>query len=156
GGVSPLFLLPLLANPCAVADPAFKAGVATKVITPERPMWMAGYASRTKPSEGKIHDLYAKALCLEDSAGKRLVLVTTDLVGIPRYLSEQVSAEASKKFGIKREELMLTASHTHCGPVLRENLIDMYGLSPEEADKVAAYSKKLAGDLVEVIGAAVK
>jgi putative membrane-bound dehydrogenase-like protein len=136
--------------------PAFKAGVATKVITPEKPMWMAGYASRNKPSEGKTHDLHAKAVCLEDAAGSRLVLVTTDLIGLPRPLAVEVAAEAEKKFGIKRAELMLTASHTHCGPVLRANLIDMYGLTPEEADKVAAYTKKLKADLVEVIGAAVK
>ena len=74
------------------ADPAYKAGVATKVITPKQSMWMAGYASRTKPSEGKLHDLYAKAVCLEDAAGKRLVLVTTDLIGIPRHISVDVSA----------------------------------------------------------------
>ena len=45
-------------------DDAWKAGVATVVITPERSMWMAGYAARNKPSEGKIHDLHAKALAL--------------------------------------------------------------------------------------------
>ena len=138
------------------AEPAFKAGVATKVITPEKPMWMAGYGARNKPAEGKQHELHAKAVCLEDATGKRLVLVTTDLIGIPRQLGAEVAAEAEKKFGIKRDELMLTASHTHCGPVIRDNLADMYPLSAEEADKVAAYTKKLKGDLVEVIGAAVK
>ena len=145
------------AMPAVAADaPAPKAGVATKVITPTEFMWMAGYGSRTKPAEGKVLDLYAKALCIEDSAGKRLVLVTTDLIGIPRTLSDDVAAEAEKKYGIKRDELMLSASHTHCGPVIRENLIDMYPLTKEEAAKVEAYTKKLKDDLVAVIGAAVK
>ena len=77
----------ICATPAFAADaPVYKAGVATTVITPAGAVWMAGYASRTKPADGKIHDLYAKALCLEDSAGKRLVLVTTDLIGIPREL----------------------------------------------------------------------
>ena len=138
------------------AEPEFKAGVATKVITPEQSMWMAGYASRTKPAEGKLHDLHAKALCLEDASGTRLVLVTTDLIGIPRHLSVDVSTEVEKRFGIKRSQLMLTASHTHSGPVIRENLIDMYGLSREEMEKVVAYTRKLKNDLVEAIGAAVK
>src|SRR5688572_410894 len=40
----------------------WKAGVATVVITPDGPMWMAGYAARDKPAEGKLHDLKAKAL----------------------------------------------------------------------------------------------
>jgi putative membrane-bound dehydrogenase-like protein len=138
------------------ADPAYKAGVATTVITPQHSMWMAGYASRTKPSEGKLHDLHAKAVCLEDAVGKRLVLVTTDLIGIPRHVSVDVSAEVEKRYGIKRADLMLTASHTHSGPVVRENLLDMYGLSREEMDKVEVYTKKLKTDLVELVGRAVK
>jgi hypothetical protein len=63
----------------ALAAPECKAGVAVKVITPDQPMWMAGYAFRTKPAEGKVHDLFAMALVLQDAGGKRLVLVTTDL-----------------------------------------------------------------------------
>ncbi len=136
--------------------PAYKAGVATKVITPAEAVWMAGYGSRTKPAEGKVHELHAKALCLEDSAGKRLVLVTTDLIGIPRTLGDEVAAEVMTKHGIKRDELILSASHTHCGPVIRENLIDMYPLTRDDAAKVEAYTKKLKDDLVAVIGASLK
>ena len=49
----------------------WKAGVATTVITPQQPMWMSGYAARNKPSEGKIHELYAKVLALEDARSCR-------------------------------------------------------------------------------------
>ncbi len=146
----------LLVNAGSAAELPYKAGVATKIITPGEPMWMAGYASRTKPAEGKQHDLFAKALFIEDAAGKRLVLVTTDLIGLPRTLSDEIAKEAAARFGLKREELMLTSSHTHCGPVLRENLIDMYPLTPADAEKVMAYSKQLKADLLELIGAAIK
>lgn len=148
-----------VAAPTFAADapaPAYKAGVAVKVITPAEAVWMAGYASRTKPADGKIHDLYAKALCIEDAAGKRLVLVTTDLIGIPRELGEQVATEVEKKHGIKRDELILSASHTHSGPVIRENLIDMYPLTKEDAAKVEAYTKTLLADLVALIAACLK
>ncbi|MFM8274193.1 MAG: neutral/alkaline non-lysosomal ceramidase N-terminal domain-containing protein, partial [Gemmata sp.] len=145
--------------PVSAADaPAlgYKAGAASKVITPAEPVWMAGYASRTKPAEGKIHDLYAKALCIEDAAGKRLVLVTTDLIGIPRTLGAAVAAEAEKRYGIKRDEIILSASHTHSGPVIRENLIDMYPLTKEDAEKVGVYTKQLQADLIDLIAACVK
>src|SRR5437762_1261209 len=99
----------------------FKAGVATKVVTPTEPLWMAGYANRDHPAEGKQHDLHVKALALEDASGTVLVLVTSDLIGLPRPLSEAVAAEVSRKAGLPRERLMLTASHTHCGPVLNGN-----------------------------------
>src|SRR5262249_37432841 len=84
-----LFAVLALAAPAPADDSKpWKAGVAVRVITPSEPMWMAGYGARNKPSEGKVHDLHVKALALEDAAGKRLVLLTSDLVGIPRDLSE--------------------------------------------------------------------
>ncbi|MEJ5274813.1 MAG: neutral/alkaline non-lysosomal ceramidase N-terminal domain-containing protein [Thermogemmata sp.] len=138
------------------AEGEYKAGVAVKVITPVEPMWMAGYAARNKPAEGKVHDLYAKALCLQDAQGKKLILVTTDLIGIPRPLAEKVTQAIEKKHGIPRSAIMLTSSHTHCGPVLRANLIDMYGLNPQEARKVEVYTDKLSQDLIDLIDSAVQ
>src|SRR2546423_13715524 len=113
------------------AEPAFNAGVASVVITPAENIWMAGYASRNKPAEGKEHDLHAKALALEDANGVVLVLVTTDLVGLPRAVSEPVAREVAKRAGIARERLMLTSSHTHCGPVVRDNLMVMCDFTQE-------------------------
>jgi len=145
----------LLAGVCAPAadERPVRAGVAVKVITPAEFMWMAGYASRTQPADGKVHELYAKALALED-AGGQLVLVTTDLIGLPRSLADKVAATVEQKTGLPRARLMLTSSHTHSGPVLRDNLIDMYPMPPEEARKIAPYSDQLHGWLVEVIVAA--
>ena len=61
-----------------------------------------------------------------------------------------------KKTGLKREQIMLTCSHTHCGPVVRDNLIDMYAMTPDEPEKIRAYTDKLRGWMVETIVAAVK
>lgn len=152
-GVLLALLLGLLAGPAFAAE--WKAGVATRVITPPEPMWMAGYASRTKPAEGKVHDLYAKALALEASDGGRLVLVTTDLVGLPRDLTVKVAEAVEKKTGLKRERLMFTCSHTHCGPVTRDNLADMYAMPEDEAKKIGPYTDKLGGWLIDVVAAAV-
>ncbi len=77
----------------AQAQETWKAGVATVVTTPEYSMWMAGYAARNKPSEGKVHDLNAKALALEDTAGTRFVIVTVDLIGFPRDFRDAVEKE---------------------------------------------------------------
>src|SRR5947209_18288092 len=85
----------------------YKAGTASHVITPTEPLWMAGYANRNKPCDTKRHDLWVKALALEDPAGNRCVLMTSDLCGIPRSLSEPVCAEVMKQTGLKREQIML-------------------------------------------------
>ncbi len=129
----------------------WKAGVAVKVITPDRPMWMAGYASRDKPAEGKLTELYVKALALEDPRGQRFVLLTSDLVGIPRSLSEPVAEAVRKRVGLPRERLMLTVSHTHCGPVLRDSLHTMYDMPPDEAKKVGPYTDKLQETMSDAI-----
>jgi hypothetical protein len=70
----------------------WRAGVAKAVITPDQPVWMAGYGSRTKPSEGTSQELYAKALALQDNRGKRVVIVTTDILGIPREMGDAIAS----------------------------------------------------------------
>jgi hypothetical protein len=142
----------LAAAPAAGADPAaWKAGVAVQVITPAEPMWMAGYGSRTRPAEGKLTDLYVKALALEDPAGGRFVLLTSDLVGIPRSLSQEVAAGVRKRTGLPRERLMLTVSHTHCGPVLQGSLTDMYDMPAAEAKKIGPYTDRLRDWMIDTV-----
>src|SRR5947209_4117867 len=85
----------------------FKAGTVSHVITPAEPLWMAGYGNRNKPCDTKRHDLWVKALALEDPGGNRCVLLTSDLCGIPRSLSEPVCNEVIKRTGLKREQIML-------------------------------------------------
>ncbi|MGL4555474.1 MAG: neutral/alkaline non-lysosomal ceramidase N-terminal domain-containing protein [Gemmataceae bacterium] len=148
-------MLPILLLLLAADDKPWKAGVAVRVITPPATMWMAGYASRKSPAEGKEHDLYAKALAVEDPSGRRAVLVTTDLIGIPRSLAVRVRADAKKRLKLDDAGLMLTASHTHCGPVVADNLIDMYPMPPDEAKKVGPYTDRLAGLIGEAIAEAV-
>ena len=65
------------------ARTAWKAGVSREVITPDTPVWLAGYGSRRAP-EGKLHELWMKALVLESADGARVVLITSDFQGVPR------------------------------------------------------------------------
>jgi len=119
-------------------------------------MWMAGYAARTGPSEGKLHDLYVKVLAIEDSSGQKHVLLTSDLLGLPRELSSAVAEDVERRTGLPRQRLMLTSSHTHCGPVLRSSLNDMYNLSPEQNALINTYTDQLRGWMVETIVAALQ
>jgi hypothetical protein len=141
----------LSSSPARAPGEDWKAGVAVKAITPTESMWMAGYGNRNKPSEGKLTELYVKALALQDPAGGKLVLLTSDLVGISRDLSEAVVAEVHKRTGLPRERLMLTVSHTHCGPVLARSLQDMYDMPESERAKIAPYTAKVRGWMVETI-----
>lgn len=128
-----------------------KVGAGRCVITPEQDMWMSGYASRTEPSSGKLHDLWAKALVIEDESGARGVIITTDLVGLPASIARPTAELIEKEFGIPRERVMLTASHTHSGPVLRDNLFGMYGLNEDQWKLVEDYTAKLPGLIVTAV-----
>jgi len=139
----------------------FKAGVASDVITPEQSMWMAGYASRTKPSEGKASELYAKVLALEDTQGTRLVIVTVDLIGIPRPSREWLQIQVQQHHNLLPESLLLCASHTHCGPVIRETKYSIYGdsfygLSPEYTQRSQQYVEALQQKLLQLVGQAIE
>lgn len=146
-----------LAGSAAAARGAegWKAGAARVEITPEAPMWMAGYAARDHVAEGKLTPLWAKALVLEDAAGRRAALVTLDLVGIGRDLSLEIRAALESRYGLKREAVALNCSHTHCGPVVANNLRPLHAiLPPEQWTPIVAYRDRLAQQVIDVVGRA--
>lgn len=146
------------ANLIAAEATSWKAGVATVAITPAEPMWMAGYASRTKPSEGVLSELHAKALVVEDQHGNRAVIVTTDLISIPRPLRQQVAKEIEARHKLNPAGLLMNCSHTHCSPVVRDDLemSVMYPLDAEQRRRVEAYFVELRDKLIGVIGLALE
>ena len=140
---------------CAHAG-GFSAGVARQSITPDGPIRMSGYASRTKPSEGVAHDLWAKALALQDPEGGRVVIVTADLIGLPREVCEAAAARLRDRHGLERSQIVFTASHTHYGPIVWPNLKSMYDLPAEERERVVEYGRRLVDVLVAVVDEALK
>ncbi len=125
-----------------------RAGVASVVITPQQPMWMAGYAARKKPSEGVTQDLFAKALALEDDQGNRAVIVTMDLIGVLTVLRENVEQAVEEKYELPPAALLLSASHTHCGPEYRQR--------DGREEEARAYQEFLEETLVALVGRAIE
>jgi hypothetical protein len=134
-------------------EAAWKAGVSRAVITPETPVWLAGYGSRRVP-DGKLHDLWMKALALEAPDGERAVLITSDFQGVPRSMSDRVFAAVQKKCGLERRQIMFTFSHNHCGPRLGDDLIDYYPVDAEQERLVAEYTDAMVVRTVELVTAA--
>lgn len=130
---------------------SWKAAAGAVAITPDQPVWMAGYAARDKPSEGKIHDLFAKVLILEDSLGTRLAIVTTDLIGVTPELRAGVEA-AAMEHGIAAESLLINASHTHCGPELRGERLIRFGIDSRYAAIAQQYVRELSRRIGDLIG----
>jgi len=112
-----LSFLPLAV--CLAAAPGWKAAATKVIITPEKNLWMAGYSSRKSGAKGKLQDLFAKALVVEDETGACLAIITLDLIGVPKSLRVAVAKEAQAKFNLPPSHLLINASHTHCGPMIR-------------------------------------
>lgn len=135
---------------------SWKAGVARVRITPDHSMWMGGYSARNRPAEGTEIDLWAKALALEDVAGKRVLLITTDLLGFPAGISEKIRSQLLAKFNIGKEAVILNSSHTHSGPALARPLTNSNPADPAVREKIRAYSGKLIEMIVQVAGEALR
>jgi len=148
-----LFVLLSFLTSSPGAEPIWKAGLARAVITPTRPVWLSGYAGKRVP-EGKLHDLWVKVLALEDASGRRAVVLTSDLIGFGKGPYDDLCTELKKRHHLDRAQVMLTFSHTHSGPVLRESLIDYFPLDDEARKLIADYSRELEAIIVETVGKA--
>lgn len=147
-----LCLLTLLATGASAQQATeWKAGAAKIVITPTESIRMAGFALRTHASEGIRHDIYVKALALQDETGKTCVLVTADLAGVKREIWDPVAERCEKQFGLSRDRLVLNESHSHSGPVVRNRPAG----SAEDA-VVRKYSLRFMDQAVEVVGQAIQ
>src|SRR5262245_21108474 len=146
----------LAPNPATSADePGWKAGIAKAVITPDTSVWLAGYGSKRAP-DGKLHDLWMKALALDDGKGNRIVLVTSDFQGVPKVMSDPVFKQVKEKYGIDRKDVMFTFSHNHCGPRLGDDLIDYYPVEADQEKLVAEYTDKMIEKAVAMVGEALR
>jgi neutral ceramidase len=144
-----LLLITMFLGACATgpspARAGWQAGTARVAITPKQPIWMAGYAARTHPSEGAVHDLWA-----QDLAGHRALLITLDVCGIDRELSGRIRDTLRMRHNLDRDRIVIACSHTHCGPVVGTNLLTMYKIDDADRRRIAEYARALESDVVKV------
>ncbi len=141
----------------AAARPAaadrWRAGTARADITPTPGIWMAGFAARTSAATGTALPLHARALALERGR-QRLVLLTVDLLGVTSAMRQRTGAALQRTHGLAPESWMLAASHTHCGPVVDDQLSVAYALDAEARARIARYTADLEATLARIAGEA--
>lgn len=124
-------LLPLLLAACASiqgrlpqANPPegtgeFRAGAAKEELTPPPGYPMGGHSQAGRVALGFWSRLHARAVFLQDAAGRGLVLVSCDLWSLPAGLADRVAElVASEPFNLPlaRDQIVLAATHTHQSP----------------------------------------
>ncbi|MCP4258980.1 MAG: hypothetical protein GY774_15965 [Planctomycetes bacterium] len=122
---------------------ALQAGTAKVDITPKKPVKMSGYGARTGLSTG-IHDPLSARVVVFRNNGKRLILVSSDILGYYGGTDEYIGKAILSEFNLEPSELFLSAIHTHAGPTLT---IDKENGHPNNLE----YTKHLKGKLIKVI-----
>ncbi len=156
--VSLVFLVFVSANVPGFQKAGWEAGVGRARITPEEPVWMGGFGFRDHPGEGKEQDLWAKALALKDARGKRVVMITVDVVKIPKNVSDTIRNILHSRFGLTKAEILINCSHTHSGPALKDvNSIPFSDemQSPEQTSRIVRYTDRFVRDVLAVANDAI-
>jgi hypothetical protein len=129
--------------PAAARGQEYRVGVGRADITPRGPIWMSGYGSRNKPSEGVEQHLFTKALTIRHGGDRPVILVTADLIGFRPYVTEPVAERLEKEFHVPRQNILFVGSHTHTGPVIYSGLEEMFSLKGRDAEAVKSYALQL-------------
>ena len=140
-------------GPAASAD-SWRAGTGREKITPPAGLWMTGYAARDRPAEGTAQDLWVKALAFSDPAGNRGVLLTLDLCGVHRELTDFVAAEIGRRHRLPRSAVMVNVSHTHCSPMLGGYLMGLRILPADGQQKADVYTLELKEKMIRAAATA--
>ena len=135
----------------------WKAGCARRCITPEKPIWLYGYAGRPRfqPSRGVLSDLYADAVVLQTGDNKPAIVVTLDLCVLRKPLAEALISRIEQATGIERERIIVNVSHTHSGPALdQEDLAGRMPMNEAERAVVTEYTHWMQAQVAAVAAAA--
>lgn len=93
-----------------------RIGFGRSDITPRVGVELAGFGPFiTRHSVGVRDKLWARAMAVEQG-GRRLLLISCDLVGVERWITDCVRSMLAERAGIEPEAVMLHCTHTHSGP----------------------------------------
>ena len=103
------------------SEKGLRIGWASVSITPDKPTQLQGQFYE-RVSERVRDPIMATALALEGADGSEQgVLVSCDLTGIPDEILARVQEAVSECVdGLDGRNVILSATHTHTAPVLRE------------------------------------
>ncbi len=96
--------------------------VCSKVIdiTPLRPCYTGGYAIRDKMFEGVNDPLEAVVMWLQVDESK-LLFINADIINFYYGFADKFRDELSKTFGVVRDQIVLSATHNHNGPMFDDD-----------------------------------
>lgn len=93
-----------------------KFAVVKQSITPDTPVFLAGFGTRDRKSEGVLDDIFVKVAWIENM--DLLVVITLDALGGDRSFVSGIKEALREVFRLKAEQVLINFSHTHCSVFL--------------------------------------
>jgi len=128
-----------------------RAGAATRVVNPTRPIAPSGHGSRIRVPPAEIYsDMVTQALVIEDANGKRFVLISCDMMLITRQTADQIRAMVKERYGIEPQAVCVHAVHNHACP----SLVEREAPTKELLDP--AYAEFFLNQTIAAVGEAIR
>ena len=146
-----------VAGPPTVTAETYRVGAAKIDITPDYPVRLSGFGFRREESAGIESRIFARALAISTAEGAPAVLLAVDSTGISQAIVDQVGARLQAD-GVRRERLVITATHTHTAPMLSGVLETLFGepIPPDHQSHIDRYTTDLTDQLVSVARSALQ
>jgi len=123
-----------------------RVGIAAVDITPAEPVQMSGYASRKDLSQS-VHDPLSARVTALEAGERRLVLVSTDILGFYDGTADDFRRAICEKHDLAPAQLLLCATHTHSAPTPT--------LDPDKGhENNVRYTRQLRDRLIDAVGKA--
>ena len=108
----------------------YKIGIVKTDITPPVGVFLAGFAERNEPSTGVYHPLRAVATVIDDGTTPLLILAAEWLGFYDQ--TERMRGRLTEAMGIPAANIVLSGTHTHCGPAVRQMDLFRHGALDED------------------------
>ncbi|MSU23255.1 MAG: hypothetical protein EXS32_05455 [Opitutus sp.] len=106
----------------APAAAGLMAGAATVDVTPPGSVFLFGYPHVPRMSTG-IHDpLECAALYLRSQDGGSVLFLANDVIFVSKTHAAEIRRRIHERTGVPEEVIMVTATHTHSGPLMLDYL----------------------------------
>jgi len=136
----------------------WSVGLAKIDVTPKEPVRLSGYGSREVPHQGVETPLHVRCFAFRwegDQAATDKdthLLYAIDTIGLPARLTHAWSQKLQARYQIPRQQIVWSATHTHCAPHLAEGLSNLFSVPMTDTQTEA--SRRYAAQLEAAIFAA--
>lgn len=115
-------------------DRKLKAGAAFANITPLESHFLYGYPFVERMSTG-VHDwLLSSALYVTDGS-EQVIMISNDIIYVSKASVKRIRKSVSERTGIPAANILVSATHTHSGPVTADCIVSANDPGVPKTDK---------------------